>query len=101
MKSKYDVYTASDYAGLESKNIKFYYGYEHSLCPVCNTKNRGEYCDDHPDEDSDWCFIADFKNKQVVIPFSKMAVDDKFDTSECLLFGISTFFDTFLVTDSE
>jgi len=66
-----DIYSASDYAGLSSKNLTAYYGYEVT------------------DENDEWCFEAKFNNEIIKIPSSKLGVKDKFDCTECLLRGIS------------
>ena len=86
--NKPDFYSASDYAGLTAKNASFYYGYEHSVCHVCGNKNKGEYCNDHPEADRDWCFVANFDGKEIVIPFRKLQRKDMFDVVDCLLTGI-------------
>jgi hypothetical protein len=81
-------YSASDYAGLNTKDASFYYGYEYSICHICGKKNNGEYCDDHPESDRDWCFTASFDGKEIVIPFQKLQHSDMFDVVGCLLVGI-------------
>lgn len=64
------TYSASDYAGLETKNFKAYYGYE------------------EVDENEEWCFVARFEGKVIKISNSTLPVKDKFDCNECLLVGI-------------
>jgi len=63
------VYGASDYAGLETDNAKFYYGYEET-------------------EGDEWCFTAEFNNQKIKVPASKLQVKDTWDCVYCLLVGI-------------
>jgi len=88
--NKPDFYYASDYAGLSFKGGGFYYGYEHSVCKECGKKNEGEYCEEHPDADRDWCFTAKLPNeeKEVIIPFSRLGTKDMFDVVSNLNTGI-------------
>ena len=68
--NKPDVYISSDYAGLNTDNANFYYGYE---------------CTDENDE---WCFSAKCAGEETIIPFSKLQAKDQFDVVDCLLIGI-------------
>ena len=88
--NKPDFYHASDYAGLSFKNGNFYYGYEHSICKECGETNGPgtEYCSNHEDADRDWCFVAKFDGKEIVIPFSKLGASDMFNVVECLAMGM-------------
>jgi len=88
--NKPDFYHASDYAGLTFNGGGFYYGYEHSICRECGNKNNGEYCDEHPDADRDWCFTASLpdKSEMIIIPFSKLQTKDMFDVVSNLNMGI-------------
>ncbi len=72
-------YSASDYAGISSSNVQFYYGYE---------------CTDENEEN---CFVATFqengKEKEIVIPYSKLRTDaDMWQCEKCLLAGIAWVF---------
>jgi hypothetical protein len=67
--NKPTVSIAGDYAILEALNAEFYYGYEET-------------------EGGDWCFVAKFDGKKIVIPSSKLGVRDEFDVATCLLVGI-------------
>ena len=78
MKAK--VYSSGDYAVIESKNFKAYYGYE-----VTN-------------EDDDWCFEARFEDEVIIIPFSKLGTDDKFNCVENLMKGIAWLFMKYKLT---
>lgn len=56
------LFGASDYAGLITKNdLSFYYGYEKTSCDVHGYDNRKdcESCD------TEWCFTASRKGKEV------------------------------------
>ena len=65
-------YIAGDYAGVESKNVKLYYGYEVT------------------DENNEWCFQVTQNGQEVItIPSSELNVRDTFDCGECLLAGIA------------
>lgn len=76
---------ASDYAGLRFKDGEFYYGYEHAICKECGGT---KYCDEHEDADRDWCFVAKFDGKEIIIPFSKLGGTDMFNVVECLALGM-------------
>jgi len=74
---------ASDYAVLECKHGRFYYGYENP-----------EIDDDGEEE---WCFRATISEKtvqpemqsvEIVVPFSKLGAKDRFNCVECLMIGI-------------
>ena len=63
------VYGSDDYAGLEIKGLKFYYGYEATFCkkhgkdPTCE--------DDHDCEKAEWCFTVTKGKKEIMrIPAS-------------------------------
>jgi len=86
--NKPDFYAASDYAELKFKFGEFYYGYEHSICHECGKRNNGEFCEDHPDADRDWCFVADIEGKEIVIPFSRLGCKDMYNVVDCLNTGI-------------
>lgn len=71
-------YAAGDYAGIVSKNLEAYYGYE-------ETTAEGE-----------WCFVARVGETEVLrIPQSKLNAEDKFNCSSCLLAGLSALFDKY------
>jgi len=64
-KENINLYTSSDYAGLENGKYSFYYGYEHTRCLV---KQHGVSCVDDsrdPCEDAEWCFVAKQGNKEI------------------------------------
>lgn len=50
----------------------------------------GEYCEDHPEADRDWCFTANLPgiSEMIVIPFGKLGTTDMFDVVENLNMGI-------------
>ena len=77
------VYEASDYAGMETGNIRFYYGYE------------------RVDDDDDWCFAVFIDGEEVVCrPFTQLENDtkcSKFNCLECLMAGIAWTIDTGLM----
>lgn len=71
-------YAASDYAGIESKNLKLYYGYEETT------------------DDGEWCFVARVGKTEIMrIPQSKLSAQDKFDCEGCLIAGVGKLFDRF------
>lgn len=73
-------YEASDYAGLVSKNLDAYYGYE-------QTVGDGD--------DEEWAFVATVNGKEIArIGFSKLGVRDQFNTGECVLKGLAILLDT-------
>ena len=76
MSNKPRISIASDYAVLTAKNAKFYYGYERTV----NGEEDGE--------GGEWCFVATIGEKEIVIPSSKLGVDDDTDVVECLMTGI-------------
>ena len=59
---------SSDYAVLGFNGGSFYYGYEHTV-------------------DDEWCFVAKFNGKEIVIPASKLG-SGSFNVEENLLTGI-------------
>ena len=72
------AYTASDYAGIGSKNIKFYYDYE-------RTQN-GENC-------FEAVFQENGEEKVITIPYSKLGTKaDEWNCEECLMQGIAWIF---------
>lgn len=78
---------SEDYAVLSCKNIYFYYGYESSLC-ACGKHN----CKEHEDLEKEWCFEAKFSDQVIIIPFSKLQIDDQFNCRDGLLKGIGWVF---------
>jgi len=71
-------YVASDYAGIVSKNLEAYYGYEETT------------------EDGEWCFVARVGKTEVLrVPQSKLKAQDKFDCESCLLAGLAMLFDKY------
>lgn len=71
-------FVSSDYAGIISKNLYLYYGYE-------ETSDAGE-----------WCFQAKVGETEIMrIPQSKLKAEDKFDCASCLLAGIGMLFDKY------
>lgn len=74
-------YSASDYAGIQSRNLSAYYGYE-------ETVGDGD--------DAEWCFVAKVGEKEILrIPASKLKSSDTFDCAERLLEGLAVLFDKF------
>ena len=71
-------YVAGDYAGINSKHLSVYYGYEETI------------------EDGEWCFVARTGETEIMrIPQSKLDASDKFDCASCLLAGMGQLFDRF------
>jgi hypothetical protein len=70
MTDKPDFYLAGDYAGLTAKNAQFYYGYEQT------------------DSEGNWCFVATIGENEIIIPSTKLGVENDFDVVECLMAGI-------------
>jgi hypothetical protein len=69
------VHTASDYAGLGTKNFDFYYGYEVE------------------DEDGNWCFTAsEQENGREIVRWSSIELGVEGEYPEvALLYGIGRF----------
>ncbi len=63
-------YYSSDYAGIEATNASFYYGYE-------ETKN------------DEWCFVAEFNDTKITIPFSELEAKNEYEVVDCLMAGIA------------
>ena len=80
---------SDDYATASMGDVKFYYGYEHSLCDECRQPHKPgrESCDNHEDAGSIWCFVATFEDREIVIPSDKMK-SEQWDVTESLLEGI-------------
>lgn len=79
-----------DYATLHTVNGNFYYGYEESKCMSCGDMiPPGEECIHCVDKEQEWCFKAMIKGMEdIVVPHSKLCVQDPFDCTECLMVGI-------------
>lgn len=82
-----ESYESSDYAGMVSKNISFYYGYEEI------------------DADENWLFYAEIDKEKLVSWTAKeigVANSDKWSPQLVLVAGIAKFFDIWSVnTDYE
>lgn len=78
-------YESSDYAGIETRNANFYYGYERTQYP------------DNEDDKGDWCFVATIKGlEEIVIPYGSIeGATDMFNCAECLMAGIAMVLDDF------
>lgn len=70
------IYSSSDYAGLESKYLKAYYGYEQT------------------DKEGNWLFVAEFGDNKVSIPSKKLKPEGDMPV-DYLLAGIAKLFDTY------
>ena len=87
--SKPYSYNSDDYIGLKAKNAKFYYGYETSFCKECQEVIvGGEFCKKNEDHETEWCFVAEFGNEKIIIPFHKLGIEDQCDMGNCILTGI-------------
>jgi len=85
MHDKYAI--ASDYAICEAGDLRFYFGYEFTLCK-CGKDSNCE-C-----EEKEWCFIASNNGEEIMrIPQSKLGLDFGLDMSEYLLAGIGFYGD--------
>ena len=74
-------FSASDYAGFDSKNLSVYYGYEETT------------------EDGEWCFVARVKAKEVLrVPASQLQAGDRFDCADNLLAGLAILFDKYSIS---
>ena len=78
-----EFYAASDYAGLQIGNAKFYYGYEVT-----------EPAEPKDDEDVDWCFTAKLDGKEVMRRTSKQLRSAKWEVIDTLMAGVCEFFKT-------
>ena len=76
--SKPDFYVASDYIGIETNLIEYYYGYEET-------------------EDDEWCFVAKLKKDDSIIYKEKYSTycDDQFDVVKCFNLGLANYLDKF------
>ena len=66
------VYRSSDYAGLTTAKYYFYYGYEHTMCPVHGNDSSCR-CDE-----GEWAFVVSTVEGDVEllrIPRSKLTLD--------------------------
>ena len=86
-RTKVYAYSASDYAGLETGNYSFYYGYEETYCP----KHKNKNCEDYGCELREWAFVAKCGDKEIMrIPASELWFEYK-EIEEMLLLGIGRF----------
>ena len=63
MKNKYATVT-DDYAVMDTNNVRYYFGYEHLYCPVCNNFfDYGENCGNEEEHECDyeWAFKCELK----------------------------------------
>lgn len=77
------AYRASDYAGLEFGDLKFYFGYEETVCP----KHGREYgaCVEAECDRGEWAFVVRKNGKEVFcVPESKLRklTDEEIDEPE-------------------
>lgn len=94
------IYEASDYAGIEAGDYKFYYGYERVFCPThhvmdvqdspnCEYDNNSE---NDCDGNTEWCFVA-FSKEKIVAWYStsdlESLVKEGEGTAHYLLAGIA------------
>lgn len=87
---KASVYTAGDYAGLRTKHLAAYYGYEEIYCHTCDAYvKHGKDSEEHAYHETEWCFVAEFNGETIRIPASKLRVDDVWNTGDCLLKGVA------------
>ncbi len=87
--NKADVYIASDYAGMVSGPLQFYFGYEHTVCTHHKTEDE---CSEADCGDNEWAFVAWKDDKEVMrIPQSKLNPRKNEDTSFYLLSGIAMY----------
>lgn len=77
-----EIYSASDYAGLNGGKYSFYYGYEF-----------GKELDDDGREREVWGFEARVNGVVVLRARHKESWPSQWDTEKCLMYGIANFFD--------
>jgi len=94
-----EVYARSDYAGMETNNAKFYYGYERIWCPkhgFQRDSEPAEGCGEDCDSDNlEWVFRAEIQTgeepKVIEVPFSKLNApgNNRFNCEAALSMGIA------------
>ena len=74
-KSKVQVYTSDDYAGMECKKYNFYFGYEHTYCKKHG--NDSKLCSETDCDNVEWAFVVeDKKGKELFrLPESKLITE--------------------------
>jgi hypothetical protein len=83
-----DVYASDDYAGLRTKDVDFYYGYERTVC-----KHEVDYCGDC--EDAEWAFTATRAGEELMrLPTSKLTPKTGEEPLYYLLAGIGHYLST-------
>lgn len=90
---KIKAFRASDYAGLETADLKFYYGYEETVCPTHKTP---EDCEADDCGDSEWAFTVDKNGERIMhigeTELEKNCTDGEIDSTEQgLLVGIGMY----------
>lgn len=73
---KAEIYSASDYAGMRSKNLVAYFGYERCVCKECDGPCTQEVCSNDPEHMTEWCFVALIGEEEIKIPESKLRLPD-------------------------
>ena len=85
-KFKIDTWSASDYAGLDTGDLHFYYGYEYTKCPEHGSQDcsRKVNC-----EKAEWAFIVTKNQKEVMrLGQSEISPEEGQDMQFYLLMGI-------------
>ena len=86
-KTKSNIYNSHDYWGVSNGDYSFYFGYEETKCPV---ESHKEDCEDDGCEKREWCFTADYKDKEIV-RWRKSELGINKNGEEILLLGIARF----------
>jgi hypothetical protein len=90
------VYTAGDYAGIDTEQLRFYYGYERTFCPEHGRQPDPEICEC---ESCEWCFTVENGGGRELAryPFSVLLERvggfrrDRWNCQENLMAGICLF----------
>lgn len=64
MDKEIEIYKASDYAGLKTKEWNFYYGYEEVVCKKHN--NNFSECREAGCESNEWAFVATKNDIEII-----------------------------------
>ena len=95
-KFKIDTWNASDYAGLDSGDLHFYYGYEYTKCPEHGSDDCSRKIDC---EKSEWAFIVTNRGKELMrLAQSELRPEEGQEMYFYLLMGIGHYFKNNLLT---
>jgi putative hemolysin len=87
------VYASDDYAGLETGDLSFYYGYEETHC----NDHGGDMvaCEDNDCDEAEWCFTVRGDGGNILMKKTSSELDPtreyEYDMNKMLILGMGEF----------